>query len=196
METARLIARQMAKLAYPPVELSDETIDKLASILVRLELKKGERYVDDQEVCKYIGYVQKGMIRQFYYKNNKDLTEHFASENTIFLCIESFLRQQPSSLLAEAVENSVVYGAPYAELHAMAAQSYEMELIYRGWIEDSLILSQHKIDSLRFETANERYKRLLRERPEVIQRAPLSQIASYLLMTPETLSRVRANLQL
>ena len=195
METTRQIACEMARLAYPPITLSNDTIDKLASILVRIELKKGERYLRENDVCRYIGYVQRGMIRQFYYKNDKDLTEHFASENTIFFCIESFLRQQPTTLLAEAVQHSVVYGVPYDEIHELAKTNYEMELIYRGWIEDSLILSLHKIDSFRFETAHERYKRLLKERPEVIRHAPLSQIASYLLMTPETLSRVRATIQ-
>ena len=61
-------------------------------------------------------------------------------------------------------------------------------------MENSLILSQNKADSLRFESANERYMRLLKEHPEIVQRAPLSCIASYLQMTPETLSRVRASL--
>ena len=56
----------------------------------------------------------------------------------------------------------------------------------------SKIVSQVKADSWRFETARERYTRLLEQQPEVIKRAPLSHIASYLLMTPETLSRVRA----
>ena len=68
--------------------------------------------------------------------------------------------------------------------------------MYRRLLENSLILSQRKADFLHFETANERYARLLKEHPEIVQRAPLSHIASYLLMTPETLSRVRANMQL
>lgn len=194
METTKLIARRIAELSYPPAPLSNEAIEKLASVLVRIDLKKGERFLDEEEVCKYMGYVSKGMIRQFYFKNKKDLTEHFASEDTIFICIESFLRQRPASLLAEALENTVIYGIPHDEILALAAEDYEVEIIYRGLLEDSLILSQRKMDSMRFETANERYNRLLREHPEVVQRAPLSHIASYLLMTPETLSRVRASL--
>mgnify|MGYP001554203895 FL=1 len=63
---------------------------------------------------------------------------------------------------------------------------------YRKRLESSLILSQKKADSWRFETARERYLRLMADQPEVVQRAPLAHIASYLLMTPETLSRVRA----
>ena len=53
-------------------------------------------------------------------------------------------------------------------------------------------MSQKKADSIRFESARERYERLLKNNPEIIRRAPLSQIASLLEMTPETLSRVRA----
>ena len=65
-------------------------------------------------------------------------------------------------------------------------------MLYRKILEHSLIESQVKADSWRFESARERYNRLMDNHPEVIQRAPLGYIASYLLMTPETLSRVRS----
>ena len=110
------------------------------------------------------------------------------------MCIESFLRQVPSRLIVEALENTVIYGLPHDEVLALGAECYEIEVLYRGLLENSLILSQVKMDMFRMETANERYIRLLREQPEIVKRAPLSHIASYLLMTPETLSRVRANI--
>lgn len=191
MDLSRHIAQKFSELSSP---LSDAALDKIASILVRTEVKKNTLYLKEGEVSKYIGYVYKGMLRLFYYKNKKDLTEHFACEGTNFFSIESFFRQQPTHLMIEALENSVVYGLPYDELLELAAEHYEIEVMYRTLIENSLILSQQKADTLRFESANERYRRLLREHPEIIQRAPLSHIASYLLMTPETLSRVRASL--
>ena len=67
--------------------------------------------------------------------------------------------------------------------------SWEINMFYRKILEYSLIVSQVKADSWRFETARERYNMLMHTHPEVIKRAPLSHIASYLLMTPETLSR-------
>lgn len=191
MDLSRHIAQKFSELSSP---LSDAALDKIASILVRTEVKKNTLYLKEGEVSKYIGYVYKGMLRLFYYKNKKDLTEHFACEGTNFFSIESFFRQQPTHLMIEALENSVVYGLPYDDLLELAAEHYEIEVMYRTLIENSLILSQQKADTLRFESANERYRRLLREHPEIIQRAPLSHIASYLLMTPETLSRVRASL--
>ena len=190
MDTAIFIAR---RIAAQSILLSEEAVEKLASILIRTELKKGALFLSEGEVCTQLGYVYKGMVRQFYFKNKKELTEHFASEDNIFICIESFLRQRPANLLVEALENTVLYGIPHDPLLALCAEDYEIEVMYRRLLE---ILSQRKADFLRFETANERYARLLKEHPEIVQRAPLSHIASYLLMTPETLSRVRANMQL
>ena len=187
MDTAIFIAR---RIAAQSILLSEEAAQKLASILIRTELKKGALFLSEGEVCTQLGYVYKGMVRQFYFKNKKELTEHFASEDNIFICIESFLRQRPANLLVEALENTVLYGIPHDPLLALCAEDYEIEVMYRRLLENSLILSQRKADFLRFETANERYARLLKEHPEIVQRAPLSHIASYLLMTPETLSRV------
>lgn len=182
------------ELSRQTVSISKEALEKLASILVRTEIKKGQNFLNEGDVCKQIGFVQKGLVRQYYYKNKKEFTEHFSCEGDVFICIESFLRQVPSRLIVEALENTVIYGLPHDEVLALGAECYEIEVLYRGLLENSLILSQVKMDMFRMETANERYNRLLREQPEIVKRAPLSHIASYLLMTPETLSRVRANI--
>ena len=191
MEDSLNIARELSRQTVP---IGKEALEKLASILVRTEIRKGQNFLNEGEVCKQIGFVQKGLVRQYYYKNNKEFTEHFSCEGDVFICIESFLRQVPSRLIVEALENTVIYGLPHEEILALGSECYEIEVLYRGLLENSLILSQVKMDMFRMETANERYNRLLREQPEIVKRAPLSHIASYLLMTPETLSRVRANI--
>lgn len=190
METALHIAQ---KLTEQTVSVSREALEKLASILVKNEIKKGQNFLNEGEVCTQMGYVYKGLVRQYYYKNGKEMTEHFCCEEGVFICIESFLRQKPSRLVVEALENTIIYGIPYDPILKLAEECYEIEKVYRGLLENSLILSQVKMDMFRFESANERYNRLLREQPEIVRRAPLSYIASFLLMTPETLSRVRAN---
>ena len=191
METALYIAQKLAE--QTTVSISKEALDKLASVLVRNEIKKGQNFLSEGEVCTQMGYVYKGLVRQYYYKNGKEMTEHFCCEDGVFICIESFLRQKPSRLVVEALENTVIYGIPHDPILKLAEECYEIEKVYRGLLENSLILSQVKMDMFRFESANERYNRLLREQPEIVKRVPLSYIASFLLMTPETLSRVRAN---
>lgn len=191
METTKLIAAHISKLTMP---LSDKALNKLASIMVCTELKKGERFLNDGEVCDKFGFVYKGLIRQYYYKNKKELTEYFAYENRFFVSMESYFLHTPSRIIIEALEPSVLYSFPFESLNGVTHEEPEIALWYRHLLEKALIVFQHRIDSYRFETANERYSRLMKEDPEIIKRAPLSQIASYLLMTPETLSRVRANI--
>ena len=97
--------------------------------------------------------------------------------------------------MVETLEASVVMGCyPVWKLEKLIDQYHDIERLYRGFIEHSLIESQVKADTLRFEPAHERYNRLLQLHPEILKRAPLVYIASLLQMTPETLSRVRSSL--
>lgn len=175
---------------YPGMEPEGRQL--IEEILIRQEYKKGTLILEEGQVSHNIILVGKGMIRQFYYKNGKDVTEHFSYEGCIAICIESMLKGEPSRLIVEALENCVIYLLPFDKLTALSKVSWEVNMFYRKILEHSLITSQIKADSWRFETARERYNHLLRTQPEVIKRAPMSCIASYLLMTPETLSRVRA----
>lgn len=173
-------------------EMSKEGRQLLGEVLIRKEINKGDTALNEGDVCHDILFVAKGMLRQFYYKNGKDVTEHFSYEGCIVICIESFLKQEPTRLMVEALEPSIVYQLPYDKLQLLIETSSEVNQFYRKILEYSLIVSQIKADSWRFEAARERYNLLMQYHPEVIRRAPLSHIASYLLMTPETLSRVRA----
>lgn len=172
--------------------MNSEGRRQIEGILIRQDITKGEIILDEGQISHDILLVGKGMVRQFYYKNGKDVTEHFSYEGCIVMCIESLLKQEPTRLMIEALEDGTVYQLNYNKLMLLAETSWEVNMFYRKILEFSLITSQVKADSWRFETARERYNNLMQAQPEVIKRAPLSHIASYLLMTPETLSRVRS----
>ena len=164
----------------------------LEEIMIRKEYKKGDLLLQEGEISHNLIIVGKGMVRQFYYKNKKDVTEHFSYEWCIVICIESTLKREPTRLMVEALEDCIVYEVPYNKFMTLTEISWEINLFYRKILEFSLIVSQVKADAWRFETAHERYIRLMNTHPEVVKRAPMAHIASYLLMTPETLSRVRS----
>lgn len=189
MDNRRDVAREIARIYC---RLSPSGIDALSGILVPYKYAKGDVVLPEGEVCEHMYFVALGMVRQYYYKNGRDVTEHFSYEGRIVVCIESFLKQEPSRLIVEALENSRLYGIPYDSLHALAEENKEIELLFRKILEHALISSQVHADSQRFENAAERYLRLLRTKPEIVLRAPMLHIASYLQMSPETLSRVRA----
>lgn len=188
MDRRRDIAREIARIYCP---MTPHAVDLLGSILVPLKFQKGDTILEEGKVCRALYFVEKGMVRQYYFKNKKDVTEHFSFEGRIVFCIESFLKQQPSRLIVEALENTKLYAIPYDDLQNMMVRNQEMEMLYRKILEHVAISSQEHADSQRFENAAERYDRLMREKPEIVLRAPMVHIASFLQMTPETLSRVR-----
>ena len=186
--TPRDVARELAR-RYST--MTHDELDLLESILVPMKFSKNEMILREGETCTNIYWVVKGLVRQYYYKNGKELTEYMATENTIVMCIESLFREQPTHLQIKALEPTIIIALPKADLEAVAMKSVNIQILYRKILEESLILSQHHADMLRFESAQDRYAKLVKNQPQLVLRAPLVYIASYLQMTPETLSRVR-----
>ena len=186
--TSREVAREMAR-RYST--MTHEELDLLESILVPMKYAKNEMILREGETCTNIYWVVKGLVRQFYYKNGKELTEYMATENSIVMCIESLFLEQPTHLQIKSIEPTVLIAIPKVDLEAVAMKSVNIQILYRKILEESLILSQIHADMLRFESAQDRYQKLIKRQPQLVLRAPLVYIASYLQMTPETLSRVR-----
>lgn len=186
----RDIARELAR-KYST--MTHDELDVLEDLLVPVKYGKGERILSEGEVCTGISYIEKGLVRQYYIKNGKEVTEHLGVDHSIFMCIESLFKEEPSHLQVEALEPSLVYILPKAKLEAAAMRNVNIQMLYRKILEESLIQSQVHADLMRFETAPNKYKRLCEMNPQVVLRAPLTYIANYLQMTPETLSRIRSS---
>ena len=101
----RDIARELAR-KYST--MTHEELDVLESILVPMKFAKGEMILSEGEVCENIYYIERGLIRQFYFKNGKQITEHLGEDRTIFMCIESLFREEPTKLQVEAIEHTTV----------------------------------------------------------------------------------------
>ena len=187
--TPRDIARELAR-KYST--MTHEELDLLESILVPMKFAKNEMILKEGDICENIYYVDKGLVRQFYFKNRKEVTEHLGVDRSIIMCIESLFREVPTHLQIEALEPTTVYAMPKKKLEEVALHNVNIQILYRKILEESLILSQVHADLVRFETAQDRYKKLCKLNPQVVLRAPLVFVANYLQMTPETLSRVRA----
>ena len=159
----RDIARELAR-RYST--MTHEELDLLEEILIPLKYRKGEMILREGEVCR---------------------------NHTIFMCIESLFREEPTRLQVEALEQTIVYAIPKSKLEVVALHSVNIQMMYRKILEESLIISQIHADLMRFETAQDRYMKMCNLYPQVVLRAPLVYIANYLQMTPETLSRVRSS---
>ena len=193
LKTKRDIARELAR-RYST--MTHDELDILESVLVQMKFAKGEMILREGEVCRNLYYVDKGLVRQFYFKKGKEMTEYMGTEGSVIMCIESLFKEEPTHLQVEALEPVLIYALPKARLEEVAIHNVNIQILYRKILEESLINSQIHADLVRFETAQDRYQKLCKISPQLALRAPLVYIASYLQMTPETLSRVRSNITL
>lgn len=184
------IIRDIAAKYHIP--LSQHSVEILASICHRKEYGKDQLILGYGQICRYMYIVETGMLRQFYYKDGRNITEHFSCEGNIAFCIESLFKNEPTRLCLESIEPSVIWEVDYSKFKYLTYEYTDINLLLQTILEYDLVESQCKADSWRFESSHDRYERFCREYPSAAKRASIAHIASYLLMSPETLSRVRA----
>ena len=122
--TTRDVARELAR-RYST--MTHEELDILEEILVPRKYPKGARILDEGEVCQSIYWIVKGLVRQFYFKNKKELTEYMATENTICMSIESLFHETPSHQIIQALEPTILFEIPMRELESAAIKSVNSE---------------------------------------------------------------------
>ena len=185
-DIARELSRRFSTMTH-------EEIDILENLLIPMKFKKGVEILSQGQVAEYIYYLHTGLIRQYYFKNGKEMTSNLAVDGSIFMSRESLFRETPSSEVIEALETCYIYAIPKRRLENVALHNQNIQILYRKILEEALIECQIHEDLVRFETAQDRYRRICKQMPKVVLRAPLVFIASFLEMTPETLSRVRSS---
>lgn len=172
--------------------LSAVSREALSGISKRLELKKGHILVRRHSVCNHLYFVESGLTRTYYYNDGKDVTDWLSPENSFACSIVSFISRKPDRRQIELLEPSVLWSFQYYEMEQLCAKHHEIERMLRHLVSSGLVQLQKRFDDLHFATALQRYQTLMNENPTLIQRVPLSMIASYLGITQETLSRIRS----
>lgn len=173
-------------------ELSEELANKLEAAFDRKELPKGTQLFVQGSHCKKVFYFEKGLGRVYYLKDGKDITHYFFFEDSFSAPIESVFYNQPSHCTMELLENSIVRSINYSELEEFIGQLAPIGKAVPLILIGVLRAFSDRLYTIQFQTAQERYNRMLENYPNIFLRAPLGQIASYLGITQETLSRIRA----
>ncbi|MDI9309322.1 MAG: Crp/Fnr family transcriptional regulator [Limnohabitans sp.] len=136
-------------------------------------------------------FIAKGVARAYYLKDGKDVTDWFAFENDFICSINSFFMDIPSPHYIEVLEESVLLEISRDNVSFLSEKYIDFDRLNKMVIIKTMLQQQHRIVSLQFETALQKYHNLLKTRPDITQRVPLTHIASYLGITLETLSRIR-----
>lgn len=173
--------------------LNDNSIGKFLDISTLRRFAKGELLVREGDICDKLFFIEEGMVRNFYHKEVKDITISFSLAGEFITSMSGFITQKPTYETIEALEDSVVLEFGKKQLNELFEREPTWASIYRTVLETYYVkLEEHLIFS-KFKTARERYADLLNDKPQIIQKASIGQIASFLGINIETLSRIRSN---
>ncbi len=159
-----------------------------------LNILKGDFIVREGETTSYIYFINAGLFRIFYLKDGIETNRYFASENEFATTLTSFLTQQPTFENMQALENSFVLKLHYDSLQLIYKVHPAWESFFRQLLQEAYIGMAKRIESFITKSAEERYSDFIKLNPHLLQRVPQQYIATYLGITPVSLSRIRGQI--
>ena len=169
-----------------------ELISDYQKILVPHSFPKHHLLHIENKVCEHSYLIEKGAARIYHFKEGKDITSHFAFDGEAITAIDSLLQKKKSKYNIELLEDSTLFSISYEDMESFHQKSIIHERFGRLFLQQVYVDLVERIEDIQFHTALERYNKLLKKQPHILQRVPLKHISSYLGITQETLSRIRA----
>lgn len=175
-------------------QLDSDTLSLLKEISKRKTYKKGDFLLRQDEVCRSSFSIEQGVVRKFYLNNDKEITTEFFFADEIAVSFDSYCQQKPSREFIQALTDTTVSQTDFntfqnAKIKFPKLVEFDLLLTeyYAMWLE-------YRLFEFRTLDATQRYLLLLQEHSQVVQNIPLTHIASYLGVSLETLSRIRAKI--
>ena len=164
--------RDIINSIYP---ISEKSMDRLLSCSLELGHPKGHRLLEAGKIESDIFFIKRGIVRAYVSHEGKDITFWIGKEGATIMSLKSYVKNEAGYETIELMEDSLLYCLKRSDLEFLQAEE--------------------KLIPLLFTTASERYRVLLERTPDLLQRIPLECLASYLGITPVSLSRIRAKLK-
>nr|WP_294947446.1 Crp/Fnr family transcriptional regulator [uncultured Mucilaginibacter sp.] len=172
--------------------LNDKERGEITSRLAERKIRRKQFILQDGEVCRHFTFVVSGCFKMFAVdKNGKEHNLQFAAENDWITDLSSFYSEKASTVFIEAVEPSEILQIKHHDLLYLYVNYHKIDHNFRVIIERKYIEMQNRVLQNISSTAEERYLTFLQQYPNLSGRLPNTQIASYLGITPEFLSKIR-----
>ncbi len=172
--------------------LSEEALVDFKEKTKLIFLKRGDQLVKEGNYSNTLYYIVSGSAKAFYTKEGKEITDWFAFEADFICAINSYFSLVPSPHAIAIMEDSVLLAFQREDLGWLSKKHHDFEHLMLIAVTRIMLKLQKRIVSLQFAAASDRYKDLIQHYPKIELRVPLGAIASFLGITQETLSRIRA----
>ncbi|RZJ49483.1 MAG: Crp/Fnr family transcriptional regulator [Chryseobacterium sp.] len=177
--------------------LNQQQIDFIASKAIELTIPKEEYFSEAGKIARQVAFVVEGIMRVCYYDNKgEEITKYFIEENNLLVDLESFDNEIPSSSYVQAVTDCKLIVFQRKDWLELLQTIVGWETIVHKIISRALLQKVERRSPLVSEDATTRYLKFMEIYPTVVNRIPLSYIASYLGVTQSSLSRIRKNIRL
>ncbi|HYF33128.1 MAG TPA: Crp/Fnr family transcriptional regulator [Chitinophagaceae bacterium] len=175
--------------------LSAELKERLTNDLEIIEVPKKQLLLRDGERADYLYVVLKGMLRSYYIREDVEICNRFMKEYHIVVSVNSFYKRRAGYEFIEAMENSTLARIHYNALQELYKDFIDFNYTARVLTEHYFSSSEERLYLLRKQKAEDRYLYFIENYPDLLNRVPLGNIASFLGMNLETLSRIRSKLK-
>jgi len=172
--------------------MSEDLRNEITSCLVEEQFARKKIILKEGQVSHRIYFIKKGFIRAYYHKSGNEFTSWFMGEGEIIVSVYSFFSRKPSFENIEVLDDCILQSINWDQLQNIYRKFPEFNLTGRIITEQYYIRSEERAINLQTLTAKQRYDKLLLNYPGILQKASLGQIASFLSIKQETLSRIRA----
>jgi CRP-like cAMP-binding protein len=173
--------------------LTDVATDDLLQCLHSKSFSKGSLMLKDSEICRKLYFVDSGLTKTFFVKEEKEFIMRFFLEHTLFTVVDSFTMQTPSTYQIMALEETTVTCLMQTDLELLCKKHHCIETAFRKLLSVAVINMMKRISEMLEENATERYNHFLKDNGHLLQRISLGDLANYLGITQVSLSRIRAN---
>lgn len=171
--------------------LSDDDLSLLTAAATSREYPKGTAVLKEGDICRYLYFVEEGYLRTYYNKDGVTINLDFTLEGDFTTNLQSAKNQEPSGVTIEAGEDARLWVFEVDKFEANFKSYPEVERFLRKLLVRILLVSEEYSNLYKISTPIERYRYLEQNKPLLLQRITLSQMASYVGVSRETLSRIR-----
>ena len=179
-------------LQYTPI--SEPDWQTISDCLIRREMKRETLLLEEGKTCKHLYFLEKGLLRFFVWKDGLDITKYFTDVPYVFTSQKSFNQQVPAQESIETLEDSIIWQMTYGDAQRLL-ELKSWSTFIRLLVQEVQTYTEEILEALQTQTAEQRYKLLLQQDADLVQRVPLKHLASYLGIAPQSLSRIRKKMQ-
>lgn len=172
-------------------KVDQQHLETIATKFRYNEVKKGDFLLRQGRLCNQLSFIQSGLVRIYNTTNNKEVTQWISTQGYFVTDLASFVFNTPARWNIQALTDCTLYTIERTDYNNLGNTVPDWHRLEKLFIAKCFIILEERVNSHLFMTAEERYKLLLDQQPQLFNLVPLQYIASMLGMTPETLSRLR-----